>query len=316
MGAILRKFFADRGTHLAAMIAYFALLSFVPLLFLSLSLLGAADQADQNSFFVRELAADVPEHVARLDPARRAGRSARTRAALGLVGGAFLLWSSLSLFSVLESAFNIVYDRPNRPFLRGKALASLMMVGSLAFLFVSLVIGSVGSELLKRHLGLGDNAVFAYALAIGVSLVGVFVFLASAYVVLTNVRLSWREVLPGALVAAVVLEATFQLLPAFVRVSKHNPVLQTLSGPGRAARVALRDGERDRARRGGQLLPPLRRRDVQRAPRLERHRVTAAASIAAASARAARARCECRRFQASPSSATVRSSPAGTKIGS
>ena len=37
--------------------------------------------------------------------------------------------------------------------------------------------------------------------------------------------------LPGALVAAVVLEATFQLLPAFVRVSKHNPVLQTLSGP-------------------------------------------------------------------------------------
>ena len=27
------------------------------------------------------------------------------------------------------------------------------------------------------------------------------------------------------------LEATFQFLPAFVRVSKHNPVLQTLSGP-------------------------------------------------------------------------------------
>ncbi len=33
-----RKFFTDRGTHLAAMIAYFALLSFVPLTFLSLSL--------------------------------------------------------------------------------------------------------------------------------------------------------------------------------------------------------------------------------------------------------------------------------------
>ena len=31
------KFFADRGTHLAAMIAYFALLSFVPLLFLALA---------------------------------------------------------------------------------------------------------------------------------------------------------------------------------------------------------------------------------------------------------------------------------------
>ncbi len=55
MPAILRKFFADRGTHLAAMIAYFALLSFVPLLFLSLALLGTAHQANPGSFFVREL---------------------------------------------------------------------------------------------------------------------------------------------------------------------------------------------------------------------------------------------------------------------
>ena len=34
----LEKFFRDRGPHLAAMIAYFALLSFVPLTFLALSL--------------------------------------------------------------------------------------------------------------------------------------------------------------------------------------------------------------------------------------------------------------------------------------
>src|SRR5262249_39164691 len=53
----------------------------------------------------------------------------------------------------------------------------------------------------------------------------------SAYVVLTNVSLRWREVLPGAAVAAVLLEATFQALPVYVRASKHDPVLQTLSGP-------------------------------------------------------------------------------------
>ena len=50
-------------------------------------------------------------------------------------------------------------------------------------------------------------------------------------VVLTNDALTWREVIPGAVVAAVALEATFQLLPVFVTVSKRNPVLQTLSGP-------------------------------------------------------------------------------------
>ena len=37
--------------------------------------------------------------------------------------------------------------------------------------------------------------------------------------------------LPGAITAAVILESTFQLLPVYVNISKHNPVLQTLSGP-------------------------------------------------------------------------------------
>jgi membrane protein len=64
-----------------------------------------------------------------------------------------------------------------------------------------------------------------------VSTLGIFVFLASAYYVLTNATVTLREVLPGAVTAAVILEATFQFLPVYVNVSKHNPVLQTLSGP-------------------------------------------------------------------------------------
>jgi len=224
------KFFADRGTHLAAMIAYFALLSFVPLLFLALALLGLVHQADESSFFVRELSKTFPK--ASLDSILRAVRAIQANAtALGIVGGAFLLWSSLSFFSVLESAFNIVYGRPNRGFLHGKALASMMMVGSLIFLFASLVIGSIGQEVLKRYAGFQGNALTAHVIAIVVSAIGLFVFLTSSYYVLTNVDLTLREVLPGAITAAVVLESTFQFLPVYVDISKHNPVLQTLSGP-------------------------------------------------------------------------------------
>jgi len=227
---VLSKFFADRGTHLAAMIAYFALLSFVPLLFLALALLGLVHQADESSFFVRELSKTFPK--ASLDSILRAVRAIQANAtALGIVGGAFLLWSSLSFFSVLESAFNIVYGRPNRGFLHGKALASMMMVGSLIFLFASLVIGSIGQEVLKRYAGFQGNALTAHVIAIVVSAIGLFVFLTSSYYVLTNVDLTLREVLPGAITAAVVLESTFQFLPVYVDISKHNPVLQTLSGP-------------------------------------------------------------------------------------
>jgi membrane protein len=212
------------------MIAYFALLSFVPLLLLSLALLGLAHQANQGSFFVRELQRAFPSTS--LDSILNAVRGIqKNAAALGIVGGAFLLWSSLSFFSVLESAFNIVYGRPNRGFLHGKARATLMMIGSLVSLFTALVVGSIGAELFKRYVGFSDSPFWATVISIIVSFIGIFVFLATAYYVLTNVDLTWREVLPGAVAAAVALEATFQLLPEFVRVSKHNPVLQTLSGP-------------------------------------------------------------------------------------
>ena len=51
-------------------------------------------------------------------------------AALGIIGGVGLLWSSLSLFSALESALNIVYGLPNRRFLHGKGIAAALMATS------------------------------------------------------------------------------------------------------------------------------------------------------------------------------------------
>src|SRR5437867_6478301 len=149
MGEVFSKFFADRGTHLAAMIAYFALLSFVPLLFLALALLGLAGRADESSFLVTELNKTFP--TSSIDGIVRVVHSVQGNAAtLGIVGGAFLLWTSLSLFSALESAFNIVYGRPNRSFLHGKAIASVLMLGSLVTLFVALLVGSLGVAFIRE----------------------------------------------------------------------------------------------------------------------------------------------------------------------
>src|SRR3954465_11873348 len=147
------------------MIAYFALLSFVPLLFLSLALLGLVHQADEGSFFVRQLSKTFPNTS--LAAILRAVRGIQSNAtALGLGGGAFLLWSSLSFFSVLESAFNIVYGRPNRGFLHGKALATMMMVSSRVTVFAALGVGSFGSGVLRRHVpGLEGNTALSWLVA-------------------------------------------------------------------------------------------------------------------------------------------------------
>jgi membrane protein len=227
----LAKFFRDRGTHLAAMIAYFALLSFVPLTFLALSLLGFAGRADESSYLVTELKHVFPDtSVSSIVTAVRAVQ--KNAAALGIVGAAALFWTSLSLFSALESAFNIVYGRPNRSFFRGKALAVALMIALVVTLFVGLLAGSIGFDVFKRYApGVAGNNVVAYALSVIVSLGAVFAFLAAVYYLLTNAKLTFRDVWPGALVAAVLLEASFQILPVYVRLADVSIALKAFGGP-------------------------------------------------------------------------------------
>ena len=228
---LLTKFFADRGTHLAAMVAYFALLSFVPLIFLALSLLGLAHRADASDFLVRELQRAFPGTSVGsiITLVHKVQDNAAT---LGIIGGVALLWSSVSLFSALESAFNIVYGLPNRSFLRGKALATTLMVTMITFLFASLLVGALGVEVLKRYApGFVGNGIVAYIVSIAVSLLGVFLFLVAVYWFLPTADVSMRDALPGAALAALVLEASFQVLPVFVRLAGVSPTLRVLGAP-------------------------------------------------------------------------------------
>ena len=226
--ATFAQFFNERGTHLAAMVAYFALMSFVPVLFLLLSVLGFLDQADSSSALVTYLEDVFPERSVEsiVDVVDAVQRNATT---LSLVGAVGLLWSSLSLFSALESAFNIMYGRPNRPFLRGKALAIIYMTSALVVLFFGLTMGTFGYDLLNRYAGdVVSNRWVALVLTLLLSGAALFVFLISAYHRLPNARLSWREVLPGALLVSVAMAVTIQLLPLFVFLTSEIVALQVL----------------------------------------------------------------------------------------
>jgi membrane protein len=221
----LSKFFADRGPHLAAMIAYFALLSLVPLIFLALALLGLFGRVDESTYLVRELNNVLPS--ASIDQIVRVVNDIRDNAAtLGLIGGVFLLWTSLSLFSVLESALNVVYHRPNRSFLHGKGIAVIVMIGTLVTLFVGLVIGTLGFELLHDAApGVISNRWVAYVLSLIVSTLAVFLFLVSIYYLLPNEKMAFREVLPGAVLGSGLLQISFQALPIYVALSQREEVL-------------------------------------------------------------------------------------------
>jgi membrane protein len=107
-----------------------------------------------------------------------------------------------------------------------------LMLVSLVTLFFGLLAGSVGFDLLKRYAaGVAGNSYVAYGLSVAVSTLSVFVFLFAVYYLLTNVEHSFVDVLPGTIVAAVSLEASFQVLPLYVRYSNNVVALKAFGGP-------------------------------------------------------------------------------------
>jgi len=224
---VVEKFLADRGTHLAAMIAYFALLAFVPLLFLALSLIGLAGEPSESSYLVEQLRRAFPEVSLEriLEVVREVQKSSGT---LGIIGGIALIWASLGFLSVLESALNIIYGRPNRAFFHQKAYVLLLTGAGLVVLFAALVLGSVGVGLAREAAVVGGALAYVYGILVSTALVLGFAW--SIYTLLTNEPLRWRETLPGAIFAAFVLQASFQLLPVFVLATSGFAALQAFGG--------------------------------------------------------------------------------------
>jgi uncharacterized BrkB/YihY/UPF0761 family membrane protein len=98
-------------------------------------------------------------------------------------------------------------------------------------LFVALLAGSLGAAALRDYgPAFLDSNAFSYTVSVVVSTLGIFAFLLSAYYVLTNDAVSVRDALPGAILATVLLEASFQVLPVYVRFTSLNPALRTFGG--------------------------------------------------------------------------------------
>ena len=60
LAAILRRYFGARGPHLAAMLAYYALLSLFPFVFLAASLVSWIGRPDETSALLRDLSHVLP----------------------------------------------------------------------------------------------------------------------------------------------------------------------------------------------------------------------------------------------------------------
>lgn len=216
---VLKGFKANQGLLLAGAVAYYALLSVVPLLILTVIVLSHV--VDQG-----ELLATLGRYLEWLTPGQSRAIIAELsnfvdhRDVIGWVLlGTMLFFSSLA-FTVLEKAMAVIFlhrfTLRRRHFLVS-ALLPYVYIFALGFglLVVTLVAGSIQAMGNDRvhFLGVdwslnGVSGVLLYLLGLG----GEILLLTSIYMVMPVGRLWWRHALVGGVTAALLWEITRRVL--------------------------------------------------------------------------------------------------------
>ena len=215
----VKAFRANQGLLLAGAVAYYALLSIVPLLIVSvIAMSHLIDQA--------ELLATIGRYLEWLLPGQSRAivqELSNFLAHRDVLGPALLVtmifFSSLA-FTVLESAMAVIFHH-RKSLAKRHALISAVMpylyilclcVGLLLVTIVSgalQIIGTESVELLGRRWSLsGVSGLLLYLLGLG----GEIFMLTSMYFVMPAGRLSWRHALLGGVTAALLWEVTRRIL--------------------------------------------------------------------------------------------------------
>ena len=215
----LRAFRANQGLLLAGGVAYYTLLSIVPLMILLVIILSHVIEADRLLMtLARYLEIVVPgQSVPLLDELRS---FVSHREVIGWTLAITLVFFSSLAFSVLENAMSVIFY--HRVLVKKRPLFVSVLIPYLYILFlgigllvVTLVAGALQSMALTTFDFLGRDwslSGVSRALLYGIGVCGEVLVLASIYFVMPVGRLSWRHALIGGVSATLLWEVSRHVL--------------------------------------------------------------------------------------------------------
>jgi membrane protein len=200
----LLAFYRDQGTHHAAALTYYALMSLFPTLLLAVSLLGLLGEypATYNAI-VDHLRDVVPATtLAPLDTAVRAALKSKSTAALGLaVATVAAFYGSTGYLEAARRALNVVFhSSTGRSFLRRKLTDIASTFVLLALVLTTLVLMFAGGGVAHEVLGSEAASVWRIARWPGAFASALLVFCFIYYVTPDVQHRGFRSIAPGALV--------------------------------------------------------------------------------------------------------------------
>ncbi len=200
-------FLAHEALQYAGSMAYFAVLSIFQLLVLAV-VIGSyvIGQGEARDFVVENVQAGTP-----LDAETVGGvidAVIESRGAMSIISVGFLAWSALGVFSALSNGISRAFENaPKRPFLKDK-LIGLLLMGTTGLLAIASVVIGIVTGILQRAAedllaDLPGGGTVVWLIGLLAPLLLIFLDFWVIYKVVPNRPIGWSEVLPGAVVAAV-----------------------------------------------------------------------------------------------------------------
>jgi len=216
---VLRGFMRNQGLLLAGAVAYYTLLSIVPLSILALIVLTHFIEEQHLIYTLSTyLELVIPGYAATLTEQVRA--FLEHRKVVGIIGFLIMLFFSSLAFSMLQSAMSVIFFQQVRVQRRNFLVSAIIPYGyifvmGLGIVLTSFIIGAI-ETLESRHLAiLGwslnvDGATGAALYSLGI--VGEVLILTSTYLVMPMVRVRFRHALLGGITATILWEITRRVL--------------------------------------------------------------------------------------------------------
>ena len=231
-GEVYQIWISEKPAQFAAGLAYYAVFSFVPVIYLVFTISDLIfARLSVSSWFYGEVRTLLGDEVASYIQngvtilAERTSGDTTLASLIGIV--AFLLSASL-IFTQLQHALNSIWHVPppskgaTRAAIRNRILAFIMLLGVSLLLILAAVVNFVISVAMAHFKLSLVVTIFGIISLTGLATLS---FL-SIYKFLPNAQIAWKDVLPGAAVAGLSITILIQLLGSYLGATRFSSAIE------------------------------------------------------------------------------------------
>src|SRR5256886_1226431 len=218
LARVVSAYGESRASSYALALAFAGFMAMFPMILGALAIIGLAIRDPATEAHFQSLVLQVFPGSAQPELQKAVQGVKQSAGWLGLLSVGGLVWSASSIFATMEFALTEIFGTRQRDMLRQRLMGLVMMLVLVVAIVLTVAINALAAFLPLKTLGpVGD--VLAWATTFVSGAIVMVALLVVLYRFVPNRTFRFREVLPGALLAGVLVEVLSLAFPLYARIA-------------------------------------------------------------------------------------------------